>query len=99
MSAVETIYAQNAFLAIFLGAFTPIPYKAMTISAGIFHINLTILLTASIVGRGARFFALALCIRVFGVKIKAVIERYFNVISTIFLIILIVGIFVFKYFF
>jgi len=29
-------YSDNAFLTIFTGAFTPIPYKAMTITAGIF---------------------------------------------------------------
>ncbi|MDR3112508.1 MAG: VTT domain-containing protein [Elusimicrobiota bacterium] len=96
MQIIEAKYTQNAFLAIFTGAFTPIPYKAMTISAGIFHINIITLFCASLIGRGARFYAVAFGIRIFGDKIKNAIEKYFNALSVAFVILLIVGIAVLK---
>jgi membrane protein YqaA with SNARE-associated domain len=92
-------YSQNAFLTIFAGAFTPIPYKAMTISAGIFKISLLTLFTASLIGRAMRFFLVAAALRLFGDKIKNVIERYFNILSIIFFVLLVGGFIAFKYMF
>ncbi|MCL2390308.1 MAG: DedA family protein, partial [Endomicrobia bacterium] len=45
-------YADNAFLAVFAGAFTPIPYKAITITAGIFKISIPVFFIGSALGRG-----------------------------------------------
>ncbi|MDR1695108.1 MAG: DedA family protein [Endomicrobium sp.] len=90
-------YADNAFLAIFAGAFTPIPYKAMTITAGMFKISLLTLFIASVIGRGARFFMVAGALRIFGEKIKYTVEKYFDVLSIAFLILLIAGFAAFKY--
>ncbi|MDR3307095.1 MAG: DedA family protein [Endomicrobium sp.] len=97
MSVVGDKYANHAFLSIFCGAFTPIPYKALTISAGMFNISLPILIIASIIGRGGRFFIVAAAIRIFGKKVRYVIEKYFNVFSLTFLIMLILGFLAFKH--
>ncbi len=53
---VGQMYANNAFFAILAAAITPIPYKVFTIAAGVWHIDLVTLITASILGRGFRFF-------------------------------------------
>jgi len=90
-------YADNAFIAIFAGAFTPIPYKAITITAGIFKIPLATFFIASLLGRAGRFFMVALALRLFGKKIQYVIEKYFNILSIAFLILLILGFVAFKY--
>jgi membrane protein YqaA with SNARE-associated domain len=90
-------YEQNAFLTIFAGAFTPIPYKAMTISAGIFKISPLTLLIASVIGRGIRFFAVGAALKLFGGKIKNVIEKYFNILSIIFFVLLVGGFIAFKH--
>ena len=97
MFVVGEKYSKYAFLSIFAGAFTPIPYKALTISAGIFRVSLPVLIIASILGRGGRFFIVAAAIRIFGKKIQNVIEKYFNILSLIFFIILIGGFLAFKY--
>jgi membrane protein YqaA with SNARE-associated domain len=99
INIVKIKYSQNAFLSIFAGAFTPIPYKALTITAGIFDIFLYTLFFASILGRGGRFFIVALALRVFGKKIQNTIEKYFNILSIIFLFLLILGFLTFKYLF
>ncbi|MDD2866058.1 MAG: DedA family protein [Candidatus Omnitrophica bacterium] len=99
-SAVDFIGVQfnkNAFLAIFAAAFTPIPYKAFTISAGLFRIPLLTLISASILGRAGRFFVVAAALRIFGKKIADSIEKYFNIFSIIFILLVIAGIVAIKY--
>jgi membrane protein YqaA with SNARE-associated domain len=91
-------YAQNAFLVVFTAAFTPIPYKAITITAGLFKISLATLVIASIVGRAGRFFLVAAALRVFGKKISDSIEKYFDIFSIAFLILIVGGFLALKYF-
>ncbi len=91
-------YSQNAFLVIFSAAFTPIPYKAITITAGLFKIPLATLIIASIIGRAGRFFFVAGALRIFGKKISDSIEKYFDIFSVAFILLLAAGFFALKYF-
>jgi Predicted membrane protein len=91
-------YAENAFLVVFTAAFTPIPYKAITITAGLFKISLVTLVVASIVGRAGRFFLVAGALRVFGKKISDSIEKYFDIFSIVFLVLIVGGFLALKYF-
>lgn len=91
-------YSQNAFLAIFTAAFTPIPYKVFTIAAGVFKISLQDLIIASILGRGGRFFLVAVALRIFGKKISSVIEKYFDILSLFFMALIIAGFLLIKIF-
>lgn len=97
--SLNEMYANNAFLTIFAGAFTPIPYKLMTIMAGFSKISLLTLLIASVLGRGGRFFVVAAALRLFGPKIQYTIEKYFNILSILFLVLLILGFIAVKYIF
>jgi membrane protein YqaA with SNARE-associated domain len=90
-------YEENAFIAILGAALTPIPFKVFTITAGVFKINLMILILASAVGRSGRFFLEAVLIYFFGEQIKTFIDRYFNILVTLFFILLIVGFIIIKY--
>lgn len=90
-------YAENAFLTIFTAAFTPIPYKVITIAAGLFHISILTLVVASIIGRAGRFFLVAGALRIFGDKIEKNIEKYFDIFSIIFIALLAGGFFALKY--
>lgn len=72
---VGAMYAENAFLAVFTAAFTPIPYKVFTVAAGAFHVGIPVLVFGSIVGRGARFFIIAGLIRIFGPKVRPFVEK------------------------
>jgi membrane protein YqaA with SNARE-associated domain len=95
--AVGKMYADNAFMAIFSAAFTPIPYKVFTIAAGVFRISLTILVVASILGRAGRFFLVAGMLRIFGEKISKFIEKYFDLISILFVVALVGGYMMIKH--
>jgi membrane protein YqaA with SNARE-associated domain len=97
MELVRERYAENAFLAILTAAFTPIPFKVFTIAAGLFKISPIVLLLAASIGRASRFFLVAGLLRVFGRKISDSIEKYFDILSLLFLGLLIGGFLAIKY--
>lgn len=90
-------YQENAFMTVFIAAFTPIPYKVITIAAGLFKISLPTLVAASIIGRAGRFFLVAGSLRIFGRRISDSIEKYFDIFSIAFVILLIGGFLFLKY--
>lgn len=98
MELVGRKYAENSFLTVFTAAFTPIPYKVITIAGGLFKISLPILIIASIIGRAGRFFLVAGALRIFGAKLEKTIEKYFDIFSILFVLLLIGGFIVIKYF-
>lgn len=84
-------YETHAFLTVFTAAFTPIPYKIITISAGLFHISFLPFIVASLVGRAMRFYLVAALVGFFGEPVKRLIERYFDLLAVLFVAILITG--------
>ena len=94
---VKQKYDQWGLLAITVAAFTPIPYKVFTIAAGVFRIPLPVLLAASILGRSARFFAVAACIFIFGPSVKELIDKYFGLATVVFTVLLIGGFVLIRY--
>jgi len=71
-------YKKYAGAAILVAGFSPIPYKAATISAGICKLPLLPFIFFSIIARGSRFYLLAITIRIWGEQIKQYVDRYFN---------------------
>jgi len=53
-------------LIIFLGAFTPLPYKIITLTSGIAEVNVFAFIMMSLFGRGIRFFIVAFSVKYFG---------------------------------
>lgn len=94
---VSGLYRDNAFLAIFGAAFTPIPYKIFTIAAGVCSVPLHILVLASLFGRGGRFLAVALVVRIVGPKAAPLIDKYFNILACAFFVLLVLGFVAVKY--
>jgi len=99
MNTIGELYKNNAFLTVLTAAFTPIPYKVITIGAGLFKLNIAVLLIASLVGRASRFFIVAGLIRIFGKAITDKIEKYFDIFSLLFMVLLVGGFLVIKYLF
>jgi len=90
---VGALYQDNAFLAIFTAAFTPIPYKVFTVAAGVFHeqVGLGVLLLASAMGRPARFFLVAGLLKWQGERMKHFIDKYFDWLAIAFVVLLVGG--------
>ncbi len=90
LSVVNTFH-QHDMMAIFSAAFTPIPYKIFTIAAGVAGISLPVFLVASLAGRGGRFFIVAAILYVLGPRAKKFIDRWFNLLTILFLALLVLG--------
>ena len=97
-SLSETFRHYN-FFAVLAAALTPIPYKVFTITAGAVSSDFMEFFVASAMGRTFRFFAVATFIYFFGESIKGLIEKYFNLLSVVFTVLLIGGFLAIKYLF
>lgn len=95
---VKSYYERYDAWAVGVAGFTPIPYKIFTIAAGACRINFKVFLLASAISRSARFFLVAALIYQFGEPIKIFIDRYFNLLSIIFVALLILGFVVIRLF-
>jgi membrane protein YqaA with SNARE-associated domain len=84
-------YDAYNFWIVFLAGFTPIPFKVITISAGVFGIAFVPFTIAALIGRGARFLLVAFLLYYFGAPIKNFIDRRFNLLTIIFTVLLIGG--------
>lgn len=82
--------------AVGIAGFTPIPYKVFTIAAGASQINFTVFIITSFISRGARFFIVAGLIYFFGESIKNFIDKYFNLLTVVFTILLVGGFILIK---
>ncbi len=96
---IGLLYNQYEAWAVGAAGFTPLPYKIFTLAAGAFEINFPVFVFASAVSRSARFFLIALLIHKFGPPIKALIEKYFNLFSILFFVLLVLGFYLLKFVF
>jgi membrane protein YqaA with SNARE-associated domain len=97
MESLKQKYDTYGFWGVLSAALTPIPYKIFTISSGFFKFDFVQFLGASILGRSIRFFLIAALIFKFGAPIKTFIDKYFNILAIIFLLLLIGGFILIKY--
>ena len=77
-ASVQQLYSAWGIVIVLTAGFSPVPYKLFTICSGVFGLPFLPFVAASLVGRSARFFLLAMLIRTYGVRVKGLIERYFN---------------------
>lgn len=91
IEVVSRYYDRYNAWAIGVAGLTPLPFKLFTISGGVFAINLKVFTVASILSRSLRFFAVAGLIYLFGEPIQSFIDRYLNIISIVFVILLVGG--------
>jgi len=86
---IKTKYDLYGLIITFTAGFTPIPFKVFTISAGAFNISFPLFLAASTISRSARFFLLAFLIKKHGNRMEDFINKYFNLITIVFTVVLI----------
>lgn len=95
----NSITKEMEFWFVFFYAFTPFPYKLLTIGSGFVQFNFWIFIVGSFISRAIRFLTISFLIWKFGKSIKNFIEKYLNIITLLTAILLIL-IFIFvKYYF
>ncbi len=87
----------NGELYVFIAALTPIPFKLLTITAGFAEMNLLTFTAACLIGRAARFYAVAGIVWWIGPKAVPLIDKYFNWLCAAFVVLLVGGFVFFKY--
>ena len=93
----ENYYKEFGILIVLGAGITPFPYKFITIASGVFGLNIFLFIIVSIMGRGFRFYLIAILLYFFGDKIKLIIDKYFNILSIIFFILLVGSIYLIKF--
>ena len=78
--------SEYGFLYVFVGGFTPVPFKIVTLSSGFIGINFLIFIAASIISRSVRFFLIGYIIWRFGEDIMKSFEKRLNTYLILFLI-------------
>jgi len=96
--AYRAAYNQWGLWIILIKGLTPIPYKLVTIASGAAAFDIWVFVAASIVTRGARFFAVATLLYWFGEPIREFIERRLTLLTTAFVVLLVGGFVVVRYF-
>jgi membrane protein YqaA with SNARE-associated domain len=85
--------------AVIIKGMTPIPYKVVTIAAGVGQMNLLAFIGASIVARALRFYLVAGLLYFVGEPIRAFIETRLALVTTAFVVLLIGGFIAVSYIF
>lgn len=95
--SVRQLYERYNFWVVFVAAFTPIPYKIITVAAGVFVINFPMFMIASVIGRSLRFYLVAGLLYLFGERVRTFIDTWFNLLVIVFTLLLLGGVLALKY--
>ena len=76
MEELRLLYAEQGALIVAFAAFTPFPFKVVTIASGAIGMDIGVFLIASLLARGGRFMLEAALIWRFGAPIQAFIEKH-----------------------
>ena len=96
-SVFKNYYKEFGILIVLGAGITPFPYKFITIASGVFGLNIFLFIIVSIIGRGLRFYLIAILLYFFGEKIKLIIDKYFNILTIVFFILLVGSVFIIRF--
>ncbi|MBL0928447.1 MAG: DedA family protein [Phycisphaerales bacterium] len=87
----------DGFGVLVAGSIVVHPYKLFTIAAGVLHVNLGEFLLASLIGRGLRFFLVGWLLWQFGAPVRALIDRYFHILSVVLFVLIVASVAALKF--
>lgn len=93
MAVYQSWFATNGFLVILGKGLTPIPFKLVTIAAGLAKFNLGLFVLAVAITRSGRFFLEAWILKTWGPRMLVVVERRLAL-SFVIAVVLLIGGFV-----
>jgi membrane protein YqaA with SNARE-associated domain len=96
-AAFQARFAEYGLWIILIKGLTPIPYKIVTIASGAARFNIPLFIAASIATRGARFFLIALLLRLFGERVRGFIENRLGAVLGVTAVCIVLGFVLLKY--
>lgn len=85
-------YAKGAFLFVFIGGFTPLPFKVFAVSAGLLNGAFLPFILGAAVGRSLRFGIIAVLFFFYGKEIKGWMDRNFEKLVLFITLIILLGV-------
>jgi membrane protein YqaA with SNARE-associated domain len=97
VEALRLKYATHAYMIVVQGL-TPVPYKLVTISAGLANVPFAAFMLYSAITRSLRFIVLeGILVYVFGDKAREFLEKYMEAVLVAFLVLVILGFVALRY--
>ncbi|HRO34034.1 MAG TPA: YqaA family protein [Brevundimonas sp.] len=87
--ASKALFQQHGAWVILIKGLTPIPYKLITIAAGVFAFNLPLFILLSVITRAARFFLVAFVVKTFGPAMLEIVEKRLALWTFLFVVVLV----------
>lgn len=84
------------FWAVLVAGFSPVPYKIFTISAGVLSLAFIPFMMASFLGRGARFYLVAMLLSKYGAAIEPKLLKYIEKIGWSIVALLVIAIIIYS---
>ncbi len=81
LAELRLLYQEQGAMVVAFGAFTPFPFKVVTIASGAFGMDLGAFVIACLLARGGRFLIEAALIWRFGEPIRAFVEKRLALVS------------------
>lgn len=85
---IVAMYQCYESVAILIGSFSPLPYKALSLTAGFCKLSLSSFIIYSLIGRGIRYYLIALVLYIWGPGIKEFIDRWFYQLVVLFFVLM-----------
>ena len=89
INSLKILFQEHGWMIILVAGLTPVPYKIFTISSGFLSLNIFVFIICSILSRGLRFISIAYLISKYGERGVKFLEKHFNKLSVLVLIVLI----------
>lgn len=93
----QKAFDENGFWLVLMAGFTPFPFKVITICSGLTKLNILVFMLAAVISRSGRFFIEAGLIYVYGDRIRTLIEKYFELFTGLFFVLLVGGFLLIKF--
>ena len=90
-------YQQYQAAAVLIGAFTPMPYRLVGITAGFCQLSISSFIVCSLIARATRYFLLAAALNRWGNEIRSVIDRWFYELVLLFVLLVAVGVYFLRH--
>lgn len=96
MAVYQSWFASNGFLVILAKGLTPVPFKLVTVAAGMAHFHLGLFVLAVAITRSGRFFLEAWILKTWGPSMLKIVERRLALSFVIGLVLLVGGFLLLK---
>ena len=88
---VLNYFHNYGFWVMFIASFTPIPFKVFTLAGGVVQLPLGLFFVAIVIGRSTRYFIVGGLMYFFGETMKGFVEKYFDLLTVGFTLLLLLG--------